>query len=249
MIFPQDFIDKIHLETAGNSEVLKQLPNESIDLVITSPPYKDTDGYSEKLMSDIFNECYRVQKNDTLLFLNFGHLAEDKFRPFKVAQIIQDKGYVLTETFVWVKNHYKPIQGNRRVNNLTEFIFMFYKTKMPVLNRLDIGIAYQDKSNIGRYSDKDLKCAGNVWYINYETINKKSQKLHNDRFPNELPLKCIKLCGYAPQVILDPFMGSGTTALACKKLKRNFIGLDIFQKNIDVAYKRLLGAPNGNNRV
>ena len=68
-----------------------------------------------------------------------------------------------------------------------------YKDKMPLLNRLAIGVPYADKSNIGRYAAKDLKCGGNVWYIDYDTINHKEEKLHNDRFPLELPTRCLKL--------------------------------------------------------
>ena len=221
-------------------EILQRMDNKSVDLIITSPPYKDSDGFSYDLIRNVFRELYIVQKENTLFFLNFGHLAEDKLRPFVVCLKAMEAGYKLNETIVWVKNHYKPIQGNRRVNNLTEFIFVLYKGKMPMLNRLAIGVPYVDKSNAKRFNKGlDLHCAGNVWYIDYETINSSEQKLHNDRFPLELPERCIKLCGYDVKTVLDPFSGSGTTALAAKKLGKRFIGIEKNSAHYNTSLKRL----------
>lgn len=223
-----------------SSEILKNIERESISLVITSPPYKDSDNFSYTLMSNVFAETYKIQKENTLLFLNFGHLAEDKMRPFKVCQLLIDIGYSLNETIIWVKNHYKPIQGKRRLNNLTEFIFMLYKGKMPEIDRLSIGIPYVDKTNAKRFNNgQDLHCAGNVWYINYPTINKSDDKLHNDRFPEELSNKCIKLSGLKSGIVLDPFSGSGTVAVSSKKLGLNYIGIEKNPEHYNTSMIRL----------
>lgn len=219
---------------------LEKQPARSIDCIITSPPYKDSDGYSSLLMLHLFHEAWHRLKDNGLMFVNFGHLAEDKARPFKVACDLVQAGWTLQETFTWVKNHYRPIQGKRRVNNLTEFIFMFSKEKMPELDRLAVGIPYADKSNVGRYATTDLKCAGNVWYIDYDTVQSSEDKLHNDRFPLDLPLRCLKLAGLKPgQLVCDPFTGSGTTALACKQLGLDFVGWEINPKHYDTAIKRV----------
>lgn len=228
----------------GDSRIeLKAFGASTIDLCVTSPPYKDVDGYSDDLIRETFEEVYRIQKNDTLLFLNFGHLAEDKFRPFRVCSILMDIGYGLNDTIIWVKNHYKPIQGDKRLNNLTEFIFMLYKGNMPKLNRLALGVPYKDKSNANRFAGgRDLKCGGNVWYINYETINRSEEKLHHDRFPVELPERCIKLCGYSVEIVLDPFFGSGTTGIAAKNLGKSFIGIEKNPDFYSIATERLSGS-------
>lgn len=216
----------------GDANVeLSKLEDNSTDLIITSPPYKNSDGFTYEFIEIIFKQLYRLQKPNTLFFLNFGHLAEDKMRPFLVCQKAIDCGYALNDTIVWVKNHYKPIQGRRRVNNLTEFIFILYKGKMPLLNRLNIGIPYKDKSNANRFNKgNNLKCAGNVWNINYKTINSRDEKPHPDRFPIELPSRCIKLCGYDVNVVLDPFSGSFTTCQAAKKLNKDYIGIELNPK-------------------
>lgn len=201
----------------GASETVLKTVKE-IDIVITSPPYKDSDGFCRELIQNVFAAVYKAMNQGGLLFVNFGHLAEDKFRPFWVALAIEQIGFTPQETFTWMKNHYKPIQGQRRVNNLTEFVFMFSKGPMPVLDRLAVGVPYADKSNVGRYAEKDLRCAGNLWEIPYETITKSEQKMHNDRFPVGLPLNCLKIAGNGPVRVLDCFAGSNTTAVACKRL-------------------------------
>lgn len=233
-------LNKIHL--GDSRELLKEIDNNSISCIITSPPYKDVDNFSLDLIYNVFVECYRVLKKGGLMYVNFGHLAEDKLRPFRVAIYLEEAfGFKTNETFIWKKNHYKPIQGKRRVNNLTEFVFLFYKEKMPELDRLAIGIPYADKSNVNRFAGgSDLKCRGNVWEIPYDTIQKKEQKLHNDRFPLGLPLNCLRLANMkAGAVVLDPFAGSGTTCLAAKRLGLDYIGIELEQEYIDISNERL----------
>lgn len=208
-------------------EQLKLFPDNTIDLAITSPPYKDSDGYTESLIENVCTELYRILTPNSLFFLNFGHLVEDKFRPFRVCQIAMECGFELNDTITWRKNHYKPIQGSKRLNNLSEFIFILYKGKMPKLNRLAIGIPYTDISNAKRFANgRNLKCRGNVWDIKYQTINSKSEKSHNDRFPDKLPELCIKLCDYPIVTILDPFVGSGTTCKVAERLGFDSIGIE-----------------------
>lgn len=220
---------------------LRQLKDNSVDLIISSPVYKNSDGYNPILLSAIFNQLYRVAKPQSLFFLNFGHLAECKARPFHVLELAGLRKWLLNDTITWVKNHYRPIQGNKRLNNLTEFIFLLYKEKMPNLNRLSIGIPYKDKSNAKRFAaGRDLKCRGNIWEIPYETVNKKEDKLHNDRFPVMLPELCIKLSNIPDNgIVLDPFSGSATVAYAAKKLNKQYIGFEINEKHYQTSIKRL----------
>lgn len=209
-------------------DLLPDIPSESIDLIVTSPPYKDEDGYSEYLIKNVAEQSYRILKNNKLCFINFGHLCGQKDRPFEIPRYFINAGFNFVDTIVWVKNHYSPIQGNRHLNNLTEFIFLFSKGEGYDIDRLSIGTKYVDTNNIGRYNDINLHCGGNVWYINYDTIQSKEDKIHNDRFPLELPIKCIKLSGILEKdIVLDPFLGGGTTLEACMRTNRNCIGFEI----------------------
>ena len=108
------------------------------------------------------------------------------------------------------------------------------------LNKFAIGVPYQDKSNIGRWkgATKDLRPRGNTWFIPYGTIQK--SRPHPTIFPVKLPEMCLKLHGTDKiKLAMDPFMGIGSTALACKKLDVNFIGFEIDESYVDIANKRL----------
>lgn len=232
------------LNSGDSREILKNIPCESVDLVVTSPPYKISDGFDLELIDTIFTECFRVLKNDSLIFVNFGHLAEDKEAPFKLEQNLAEIGFKLNETIIWYKSgHFSPIQGSRRLNNLYEFIFMMHKGKMPELDRLSIGVPYKDPSNAKRFNNGiNLRCQGNVWFMDYPTIQKKEQKLHNDRFPVELPSNCIKLSNIKKRdspIVLDPFAGSGTTAVACLQEGVEFILIEKNPEHFITAKKRI----------
>lgn len=238
MIFPADFVNKIIC--GDSSQILRQIPAESCSLCVTSPPYKDEDLFSIGLIRDVFYGVYFALKPNSLLFLNFGHLADFKSRPFEVAIFIQTFGFNWIDTIVWEKIQYSPIQGKKRLNNLTEFIFMFSKGKGYNLDRLSIGKEYSDASNIKRYGKgKNLTCGGNLWRMGYETITNKIQKLHRDRFPEELPARCIKLSGLKSGIVLEPFAGSGTTCVAAKRLGLDFIAIDKNPEYVKISEERL----------
>jgi site-specific DNA-methyltransferase (adenine-specific) len=143
--------------------------------------------------------------------------------------------------------HSDPVSSNRFLRINRENIFHFTKTGNVQIDRLAVGAPYQDKSNVGRYSEIDLTDAGNTWFIPHETIQNKSERPHPATFPVELPLKCIMLHGSnnssvttKPLCILDPFCGIGSTAVACKKLGVAFVGFDINKEYLDEAIARVM---------
>lgn len=236
----KDLNDKILLGDC--IDLFKDINNCSVDGIVSSPPYKSEDGFSFNLMKSVAEESFRVLKDNSLCCINFGHLAEDKLRPFKVALLFEKAGFNPVDTITWEKNHFTPLRGNKRVNNLTEFIFIFSKGKKYSLDRLSIGVPYKDPSNAKRWKSSkgnNLRCRGNCWYIPYETINSKSQKLHKDRFPVALPEMCLKLSGLKRGLVLDPFCGSATTCLAAKSLGLNYLGFEKIERNYNISIDRL----------
>lgn len=224
---------------------MSQIENGSIDIVFTSPPYKEKDGYSDDMMVTLGRNLARVLAPDGIVFLNFGSLAHHKDRPLMVALLL---GQYLEhhDTIIWAKHfegkgQFTPFNGESRVNNIFEFIFVFVqKGHVPKLDRLSIGVPYTDKSNIGRYSDKDLRCRGNIWPVRYVTIWKASQKLHPERFPVELVQMGIDLANKPPgSKILDPFTGSGTSLIVSAANEMHFYGYEINERWYNVALKRL----------
>jgi len=214
-------------------------------------------------MEEVAKECKRVLKHDGSFFLNIGHKPTDLWVPWEVAFRLR-KHFVLQNVIVWVKSiaiqkedvgkypnikgdiavgHYKPIGGDRFLNDCFEYIFHFTKTGRVKLDRLAIGVPYQDKSNIGRWKSatKDLRCRGNTWFIPYETIRyRDKERPHPSTFPPKLPMMCIKLHGLSKtKLVLDPFMGIGNTAIACIMLGVNYIGFEIDENYVKIAERRI----------
>ena len=132
--------------------------------------------------------------------------------------------------------HFKPIVSERYLTDLHEYIFHFTKTANVKLDKRAIGVPYQDKTNIGRWKSatQDKRDRGNVWFIPYSTIQE--SRPHPAVFPEKLPYLCIRLHGLEKDmVVYDPFMGIGTTALACIRLGVNYIGTEIDLEYIKVA--------------
>ncbi len=138
---------------------------------------------------------------------------------------------VLQNTIHWIKSitiedrdgdvrscgHFKPISSKRFLNDCHEYIFHFTKTGQVEIDRLALGVPYQDKSNISRWSHtrgSDLRCRGNTWFIPYETIQSRAkERPHPATFPVQLAQLCIKLHGVSRvQTMLDPFLGIGNSA-------------------------------------
>jgi site-specific DNA-methyltransferase (adenine-specific) len=141
--------------------------------------------------------------------------------------------------------HFKPISSQRFLNDCHEYIFHFTKTGRVELNRLALGVPYQDKSNIARWRHtrgSDLRCRGNTWFIPYETIqSRKKERPHPATFPAQLAEWCIKLHGVArAETMLDPFLGIGNSAVAAQRCDvKNFIGFEIDEIYLAEAKRRL----------
>lgn len=138
--------------------------------------------------------------------------------------------------------HFKPINSDRYLNGCHEYIFHFTLKGDVKLDRLAIGVPYVDKSNLSRGTrgkNGDVRCRGNVWFIPYETIrSRKLQRPHPAPFPLELPKQCLKLHGLKKQgLVVDPFMGLGTTAVACAQLGLPFAGFEIDDEYFKFATK------------
>lgn len=216
------------------------IDQETIDLIITSPPYKERDGFSMDLIAEVMAKCYCASKWDSWCFMVFGNLAEDKKRPLEVGLRLAEI-YDLYDTIIWDKPQYSPHPSKQRFDNCYEFVFQLGKGAHPNLDRLAVGVPYQDKSNIKRYGKgRDLHCGTNVWRIKYDTIQSSAEKYHPNRFPVELAEQCIKASGIPEgSTVLDPFAGSGSTLVACFNLGMHGIGIEIDKKYCEIARERL----------
>ncbi|HXG08028.1 MAG TPA: site-specific DNA-methyltransferase [Nitrososphaera sp.] len=212
-------------------------------------------------MEEVGISVKRALADDGSFFLNIGNKPRDPWIAWDVASVLR-KHFVLQNVIHWVKSiaiakadvgnypniagdiavgHFKPIVSNRFLNDCHEYIFHFTKRGDVHLDKLAVGIPYQDKTNIGRWkaAKEDRRDRGNTWFIPYETIKSKSQRPHPATFPVKLPEMCIKLHGKA-RLVVDPFTGIGSTAVAAMRLGvSSFVGFEIGKEYLDIAIARL----------
>jgi site-specific DNA-methyltransferase (adenine-specific) len=152
---------------------------------------------------------------------------------------------VRVEAAVKTFGHFKPINSKRFLNDCHEHIFHFTKSGRVEIERLALGIPYQDKSNIARWSHtrgSDLRCRGNTWFIPYETIQSRAkERPHPATFPVQLAEWCIKLHGVSrTETMLDPFLGIGNSAVAAQRCGvKKIIGFEIDEVYLAEAKRRL----------
>lgn len=241
-------------------EQLRARPSGSVDVVVTSPPYNIGIAYrsyddrrprAEYLawLSEIGREIARTLNDNGSFFLNVGSTNADPWVAMDVANAFR-ADFTLQNTISWIKSvsigddtvgHFKPITSKRYLNNNHETVFHFTKSGSVEINRLAVGVPFKDKSNIGRWGHaRDKRCAGNVWFIPYETVRSKAQKFdHPAGFPPGLPERCIKLHGTDDAVVLDPFLGAGSTLVAAQRLGCEGIGFEIDPVYASAAVARL----------
>lgn len=248
---------------AGSVDVIVTSPPYNIGVHYNSYNDKMPKLSYLRWMRRVGKELYRALNDQGSFFLNIGGTPSNPWIPFEVAETLR-REFNLQNVIHWVKSiaiskadvgnypnitgdiavgHYKPIAGQRFLHDCHEYIFHFTKTGKVPLDRLAIGVPYQDKSNIGRWNlaKQDRRCRGNTWFIPYQTIrDRESQRPHPSTFPVGLPEMCINLHGLnRTNLVLDPFVGIGSTALACLRLGVSCIGFDIDQKYLDVASHRI----------
>lgn len=217
-------------------EVMKEIEDGSIDLVITSPPYFNsghkyqrgtgfhyTQDVGEPLyiIFDMLELVYKKLKDDGLVCIDlcFSYGETGVMRPFDIINRVRSKiGYFVNDIIIWHKNN--PIPLKNRLTNAYEYIFVL------------------SKHPIGEYQTKEY--THNVWQFPVSS----GVKGHSAVFPLELPKRILETFSKEGDLILDPFIGSGTTAIACKMLKRNYIGCEISKEYCKIAEERIKAISN-----
>lgn len=264
-------IDLIHGDLL---EKLPKLDEESVDVVVTSPPYNigiDYATYRDTLeradyldwCSDWGKSLLRVLRPDGSFFLNLGAAPANPLAPHQLALRFSEI-FTLQNTFHWIKSisvetrsgetvsagHFKPINSQRFVNDCHEYVFHFTRSGKVPLDRRGVGVPYQDKSNIARWGHTggvDRRCRGNTWFIPYQTIvSREKERPHPASFPPALAERCIRIHGKPESSsVLDPFVGIGSSALGARAAGANrFLGIDIDDSYLEVARERIAEEQN-----
>jgi site-specific DNA-methyltransferase (adenine-specific) len=253
------------LETKDCVDGMKAMGEDTVDVVVTSPPYnlgKEYTTYDDKRTPEEYlawckewaHQVLRVLKPDGSFFLNIGSASSNPLFPLEVAATMKEV-FALQNIIHWVKSisieqekgvesygHFKPINSPRFLNDCHEYVFHFTRNGITPLNRLAIGVPYMDKTNIKRWAHtegRDKRCRGNTWFVPYKTIQRRDkQRPHPATFPTQLAVNCIRLHGRKNATVLDPFLGIGHSAVAakeCHDLVAKFVGFDIDSEYVSVA--------------
>lgn len=235
-------------------ELIKDIPNESIDIIITSPPYnvnlgnnkynkKSYNSYNDNLqhgdyikwLCNIFELCYKKLKNSGRVCINIGNGKNGQITTTTDLIIgMKNIGYKVLAQIIWNKNNTsnRCAWGSYMSPSCPsfptpfEYILIFYKGDKKLKTK---GITDITKEEFITY-------ANSLWTF---TGEKKSAYNHPAPFPVELPTRCIKMLTYKKSIVLDPFMGSGSTGIACLNTNRKFIGIEIDKNYFNIAKNRI----------
>lgn len=252
-------IEKNKLYTGDAANILKQFPNNIIDMIITSPPYDNLrryngtgDTWNHNKFKEIANELARVLKDGGVIVWNVNDKTENGSETgtsFKQALYFMELGLNLNDTMIWRKTNSMPQVKQPRYSQDFEYMFVFSKGKPKTFNPLMTpckcaGKLYDSTcKNIGGengrthkiFNVSKEKIMSNVWDI---AVAQNKTK-HPAVYPLEIPLRHIKTWTNELDLVLDPFMGSGTTALAAIKLNRCYIGIEMNDEYVKIAEDRI----------
>ncbi len=239
---PEAVLDRVHLHSA---EAMSELPDNSVGLMVTSPPYhvgKDYDGdgsFEEYLgmLERVFAEVHRVLEPGGRAAVNVANLGRRPYLPLshRVGAIMDELGFHMRGEIIWRKARGASSScafgtwlsaRNPVLRDVHEYVLVYSKGRM--------GRVRTGTSTIGR--DEFLRDTLSVWEIPAESAQRVG---HPAPFPVELPRRLIELFTFTGDVVLDPFMGSGSTAVAAVATGRRFVGYEIDAGYVDLAKERL----------
>ncbi|SFE43490.1 DNA-methyltransferase [Thermoflexibacter ruber] len=243
-LLPKIYENKIIL---GNAENMQELPDNCIHLMISSPPYNVTKEYDEDLslseylemLYKVFKETYRVLINGGRACINVANLGRKPYIPLSdhISQMMIKMGFNMRGEIIWQKGAGAGVSmawgswmsaSNPVLRDTHEYILIFSKGDYKRDSK-------DKKSTIAK--EQFMEWTKSVWTMNPESAKKIG---HPAPFPEELPHRLIQLLSFENDVILDPFMGSGTSAVSALKNNRKFVGYEISEEYVKLAENRIL---------
>ena len=241
---PLDSLDKIY---CGSSENMEQLPDNSVHLMVTSPPYNVGKEYDEnltleqylKFLKGVWREVYRVLIPGGRVCINLANLGRKPYIPLHafVLRDMLDLGFLMRGEIIWNKaSSASPSTAwgswlsaaNPTLRDIHEYILVFSKSTFSRKN---------NNKRRNTISKEDfLTFTKSVWTFPAEPARKIG---HPAPFPVELPYRLIQLYTFEEEIVLDPFMGSGQAAIAAIKANRHYVGYEINEEYVKLAERRI----------
>jgi len=259
-------VDKLKNNVIHNMDNIKgmrqMIPDNSIDLTVTSPPYDNLRDYEEYDFNfeDLAKELYRVTKDGGVVvwIVNDATISgSETGTSFRQALYFKEIGFNLHDTMIYHKLNAPPQVKTKRYKNSFEYMFVLTKDKPKTCNYIKEKCKYAGNKNstLSRQKNgttkkgvnygeqiKETKIKENVWNYNVGYMSVTKDKIafeHPAIFPEKLVEDHIKSWSNEGDVVLDPFMGSGTTAKMAKELNRKYVGFEISKKYCDIIRDRL----------
>lgn len=239
------FLNQVHCHS---SEDMHELPDQSVHLVVTSPPYNVGKEYDEDLSIDeyrmllfsVFAECGRVLVDGGRACINIANVGRKPYIPLNglISTIMLDLGYFMRGEIIWDKGASAGVScawgswkspSNPVLRDIHEYILIFSKGTYKRLDKGEPSISKQDF----------LDWTKSIWRFPADSARRVG---HPAPFPVELPRRLIDLYTYQGDIVLDPFIGSGSTAVASHNLQRNWIGYDISSEYCKLTQNRIMGS-------
>jgi adenine-specific DNA-methyltransferase len=244
-------------------ESLKALPDASVDLVITSPPYNIGKEYEQKRaltdylaeQSLVLRECHRVLRTTGSLLWQIGAFADDGVHvplDVKIFPILEELGMIPRNRIIWIRPH--GVHARKRFSCRHETLLWFTMSDDFKFNLEPIRVPqkYQNKTYWKGEKHGQLSCdpvgknPGDVWAFRNVKHNHEEQTIHPCQFPEDMIERVVLSTTDLGDVVLDPYVGSGTTAVVAKRLGRRYIGFDADEDYVAAAAARLSGEPDPN---
>jgi adenine-specific DNA-methyltransferase len=252
-----------HISNGDTLAYLRTLPEECVDLVVSSPPYNIGKEYeSRKALAHyieeqgiILAECYRILKSTGSIYWQVGSYSNDgTLIPLDIRffPVLEDLGMLPRNRIIWARQH--GLHGRKKFSARYETILWFTKSKDFVfdLDAIRVPQKYQNKKAYrgerkGEYTcHPDGKNPGDIWLFRNVKHNHEEQTIHPCQFPEDLIARIILTSAPEGGVVLDPYMGAGTVAVVAKNLNRHFLGAELEPRYHSVALRRLSGVPDEN---
>ncbi len=244
--------------------LLSNLPDECVDLIVSSPPYNLGKEYEAKQALNIYLEdqafilrqCNRILKKTGSLFWQVGAFADKgTIIPLDIRffPILESCGLIPRNRIVWVRQH--GLHAQKKFSCRHETILWFTKTDDYIFNLDAIRVPqkYQNKKHYRGDRKGELSCnpdgknPGDIWLFRNVKHNHEEQTIHPCQFPEDLVARIILSTTPKNGLVFDPYMGTGTVAIVAKNYERHFIGTEINPEYHQVALRRLSGEPDENN--
>jgi len=240
---PENILDQV---LQASSEVMHHLPDSSIHLMVTSPPYNARKEYDQDLSLEeyldllrrVFRETYRVLVPGGRACVNVANLGRRPYIPLNalITQAMIEERFLMRGEIIWDKGASAGSStawgswmsaSNPTLRDTHEYILVFSKQRFKRQSQ-------ERQPTVER--DDFLENTKSVWRFPTESASRVG---HPAPFPVELPRRLIELYTFAGEIVLDPFMGSGTTAVAAIETGRHYVGYEVENQYTEVAYQRI----------